>query len=94
MRLFEIVSLYPNNCNKCLSGKVKGFDQVIKGIWWMPWHMKTMKDVVSCDKPRVSANNFRSEDFRMGQPVSGYAGTLPVEHIGWVELTGRIDTSK
>jgi len=23
---FEIVSLYPNNCNKCLSGKVKGFD--------------------------------------------------------------------
>ena len=55
---FEIVSLYPNNCNKCLSGNVKGFDQVIKGIWWMPWHMKTMKDVVSCDKPRVSANNF------------------------------------
>ena len=55
---FEIVSLYPNNCNKCLSGIVKGFDQVIKGIWWMPWHMKTMKDVVSCDKPRVSANNF------------------------------------
>ena len=54
---FEIVSLYPNNCNKCLSGNVKGFDQVIKGIWWMPWHMKAMKDVVSCDKPRVGANN-------------------------------------
>jgi len=24
----------------------------------MPWHMKAMKDVVSCDKPRVSANNY------------------------------------
>ena len=37
--------------------KVKGFDQVIKGIWWMPWHMKAMKDVVSCDKPREGASN-------------------------------------
>ena len=56
--------------------------------------MEAMKDVISCDKPRGGANNLRSEDFRMGQPVSGYAETLPVEHIGWVELTGRIDTSK
>jgi len=23
----------------------------------MPWHMKAMKDVVSCDKPREGANN-------------------------------------
>jgi len=23
----------------------------------MPWHMKAMKGVVSCDKPRVGANN-------------------------------------
>lgn len=28
-----------------------------KGIWWMPWHMKAMKDVVRCDKPRGDANN-------------------------------------
>ena len=56
--------------------------------------MEAMKDVISCDKPRGGANNLRSEDVRMGQPVPGYAGTLPVEHIDWVELTGRIDTSK
>ena len=54
----------------------------------MPWYMEAMKDVISCDKPREGANNLRSEDFRMGQPVSGYAETLPVEHIGWDESTG------
>tara|TARA_R110002072_G_scaffold48831_1_gene133402 strand:+ start:343 stop:465 length:123 start_codon:yes stop_codon:yes gene_type:complete len=21
-----------------------------KGIWWMPWHQKAMKDVALCDK--------------------------------------------
>jgi hypothetical protein len=26
--------------------------QATKGAWWMPWHEKAMKDVVSCDKPR------------------------------------------
>ena len=69
-------------------------DKATKSIRRMPWYMEAMKDVISCDKPRGGANNLRSEDFRMGQPVSGYAGTLPVEHIDWVELTGRIDTSK
>ena len=53
-----------------------------------------MKDVVSCDKLRVGANNFKSGDFRMGQPSPGYAGLLPPEYIGWVEPTGRTDTSK
>ena len=65
---FEIVSLNVIIW-KCLSGKVKGFDQVIKGIWWMPWHMKAMKDVVSCDKPREGASNHQSGDFRMGEPL-------------------------
>ena len=68
MLIFEIVSLYVIIW-KCLSGKVKGFDQVIKGIWWMPWHMKAMKDVVSCDKPRLGASNLLPGDFRMGQPI-------------------------
>ena len=53
----------------------------------MPWDMETMKDVVSCEKPRGGANNLRSGDFRMGQPVPGYAGTLPPESIGWDEGT-------
>ena len=35
----------------------KGFNQVNKGVRRMPWHLKAMKDVVSCDKPRLGANN-------------------------------------
>ena len=34
----------------------------------MPWLSEAMKDVISCDKLRVGANNLSSEDFRMGQP--------------------------
>ena len=33
------------------------FFQVIKGVWWMPWHGKAMKDAASCDKPREGAND-------------------------------------
>jgi hypothetical protein len=33
------------------------FDQAKKGIQRMPWYRKATKDVVSCDKPRVGANN-------------------------------------
>ena len=60
----------------------------------MPRHIEATKDVVSCDKLRVGANNLRSGAFRMGQPSPGYAGLLPLEYIGWVEPTGRTDTSK
>ena len=60
----------------------------------MPWHEKAMKDVVSCDKPRVGANNPRPGDFRMGQPDPGNAGSLPAEHIGRVERTKGTETSK
>ena len=28
-----------------------------KGVRGMPRHMETMKDAISCDKPRVGANN-------------------------------------
>ena len=34
----------------------------------MPWLSEAMKDVISCDKLRVGANNLWSADFRMGQP--------------------------
>ena len=60
----------------------------------MPWHEKAMKDVVSCDKPRIGANNLRPGDFRMGQPDSGNAESLPAEYIGRVEQTRRTETSK
>ncbi len=29
--------------------------QDMKGIRWMPWHLKPMKDVDGCDKPRLGA---------------------------------------
>jgi len=35
----------------------KIFGQATKGVRWMPWHKKAMKDVISCDKPRGDANN-------------------------------------
>ena len=40
-----------------IKGLFKGVSQVTKSIWWMPWHVKSMKDVVSCDKLRGDANN-------------------------------------
>ncbi len=49
--------------------------------------MEAMKDVISCDKPRVGANNLRSGDFRMGQPISINLEILSPEYIGWIELT-------
>ena len=35
----------------------------------MPWHLEAMKDVISCDKPRVEAHILLSGDFRMGKPT-------------------------
>ena len=32
-------------------------DEVEKGARWMPWLTEAMKDVISCDKPGVGANN-------------------------------------
>ena len=42
--------------------------KIDKSVWRMPWLSMAMKDVTSCDKFRGGANNFRSENFRMGQP--------------------------
>ena len=41
----------------------------------MPWLSEAMKDAISCEKPRVGANNLRSGDVRMGQPhmLNAYA---------------------
>jgi hypothetical protein len=60
----------------------------------MPWHQKTMKDVVSCDKLRVVANTHLSGDFRMGQPSPGNAGLLESEYIGLQSETRGSETSQ
>ena len=31
-------------------------EKVRKGAWRMPWLTEAMKDVISCDKPRLGAN--------------------------------------
>ena len=41
----------------------------------MPWYREAKKDVISCEKPRVGANNRRSVDVRMGQPDPGNVGS-------------------
>ena len=53
-----------------------------------------MKDVVSCDKPRVGANDLRPGDFRMGQPGAGNAASLPVEYIDRAERTEGSEPSQ
>ena len=27
----------------------------VKGVWWMPWRMEAMKDVLGCEKPGGAA---------------------------------------
>ena len=61
--------------------ETRNVGQATKGTRWMPWHEKAMKDVISCDKPRVGANNLRSGDFLMGQPGTGNAVSSPGEYI-------------
>ena len=53
-----------------------------------------MKDVVTCDKPRIGGSNLRPEDFRMGQPVTSNVVTLHAEYIGMEELTRGTEISK
>ena len=60
----------------------------------MPRHRKAMKDVVSCDMPRIGANNLRPGDLRMGQPGTGNTVSLLSEYIGQAERTEGIETSQ
>jgi hypothetical protein len=43
--------------------------KVTKSVRGMPRLSEARKDVISCDKLRVGANNRLSEDFRMGEPT-------------------------
>ena len=58
----NFIKLFSNNneknlvCNKKVDQVYNPFlglyDQVIKSTRWMPWQLKAMKDVVTCDKLR------------------------------------------
>ena len=43
--------------------------QATKGVWWMPWRWKAMKDVVSCDKPRLAAASVYPGMSEWGNPA-------------------------
>ena len=65
---------------KCLSKQ----NQATKGIRWMPWRHEPTKDAISCEKPRGTANEYRSADVRMGKPgsrhgLSPFVGREPGE---------------
>ena len=70
------------------------YHQDTKGVWWMPWHRKLMKDVASCDKPCGAASGLGSTDLRMGKPGTGHAVSPAPEHIGCEEGTRGNDTSE
>lgn len=60
----------------------------------MPWYEKSMKDVITCDMPRIGGNNLRPGDLRMGQPVTSNVVTSASEFIGCVKTTQGTETSK
>ena len=66
-------------------------DKKDKGVWRMPRLSEAKKDVISCEKLGVSANNCSSQDIRMGQPVY-----LKNRHSDTCvrKLTRRTETSK
>jgi hypothetical protein len=75
-----------------MSGEVK-FDQATKGVRWMPWHREAMKDVATCDKPRVAGSKLirgsPNGETRPGKPRSS-----PAEFIGRWKPTQGSETSQ
>ena len=67
----------------------KFYGQATKGMRWMPWHLKAMKDVKSCDKRRLGAPIHWPVDLRMGEPFK----LLP-EFIGQQESTQGSEPSQ
>ena len=57
----------------------------------MPRLLEAKKDVISCEKPRVSANNSWSVDIRMGQPIPMKSGCFTGDRK---EQTLGTETSK
>ncbi len=57
------------------------FDQASKGVWWMPWHQEAMKDVATCDKPRLVGSK-RNRGSPNGETPSGEPRRSLAECIG------------
>ena len=48
--MFHLVFIYRVFLSLCMKSKYE------KCIWWMPWQLEAMKDVVRCEKLRLGAN--------------------------------------
>ena len=72
-RAKDIHQLYNFGCIS--THEQKNIKKANKSEWWMPWLREAMKDVISCEKSGVGANNLRSRNIRMGQP-----GTVKLYH--------------
>ena len=55
--LFPFFALLFVYCENRFLMRLVGKKKVMKGAWRMPWLTEAMKDVISCDKLRVGANN-------------------------------------
>jgi hypothetical protein len=67
--------------------KISFHGQATKGVRWMPWRWKTMKDVASCDKPRGAAEQalirgFLNEATRLARKGSFNNQSSLTEYIG------------
>ncbi len=60
----------------------------------MPWHKQAMKDVVTCDKPRIGGSNPGPGDLRMEQSLQSNVCKLCTEFIGAEESTQGTETSQ
>ena len=56
--------------------------QATKGCWWMPWHHKAKKDVLTCEKLRGAGKKRRTGDIRMGKPGGNKSPPFLPEYIG------------
>ena len=57
------------------------FGQASKGMRWMPWHQEAMKDVVTCDKPRLAGNKL-TRGSPNGETPPGKPRRSLAEYIG------------
>jgi hypothetical protein len=60
----------------------------------MPWYQGPKKGVARLRKAPGSCLASLAGDSRMGQPGPGYTGSLPVEHIDRLEVSGGSETSQ
>ena len=56
-------------------------DQASKGVRWMPWHQEAMKDVATCDKPRLAGSKL-TRGFPNGETLPGEPRQSLAEFIG------------